>query len=98
MNFRKAVFILIVIVILSVIHLYINTQNITIKYQVAKLKTEHNQLISQNRQLASQAASKENLGYIEKTAKEKLGMIYPNKMTYIVVTEAPAETVSTTRP
>lgn len=83
MNFRRAVFILVVFLILSGIHLYIYARNINLKYQITDIKVKLSELRSHNRQLGSQAAKEENLAYIEKTAKEKLGMVYPEKIIYI---------------
>jgi len=82
-SFRRAIFTLVLIVILAAIHLYVYTQNIDLKYQNTDLKIELNELHSKNRLLGSQVAKKEDLKQIEKIAKEKLGMIYPSKMHYI---------------
>ena len=84
-KFRRAVFILIIFVILAGIHLYIYTQNIGLKYKITDLKIKLSELRSRNRKLISQVAKKENLPYIEKIAKEKLDMIYPEKINYILV-------------
>lgn len=87
MNFRKAVFILTVFLVLAGIHLFIYTQNIGLKYRVTDLKVRLSELNSGNRQLESQVIEEENLAYVEKVAKEKLGMIYPEKIIYILGTE-----------
>lgn len=84
MNFRKAVFILVVFLLLSGIHLFIYAQNISLKYQVTDLKVKLSELNSRNRQLEARLAREENLALVEKTAKGKLGMIYPEKIIYIV--------------
>lgn len=86
-TFRKAIFILVVMVVLAGIHLFIYTQNMTLKYKVTDLKIRFSELRSKNRQLGSQVAAKENLAYIEKFAREKLEMIYPKKMNYILKTD-----------
>ncbi len=83
-KFRRAVFILTVIVALAGIHLYIYTQNIGLKYRITDLKIKLGELRSKNRKLGSQVAKKESLDYIEKTAKEKLNMIYPEEVNYIL--------------
>jgi len=83
MNFRRALFILTVFLILSAIHLFFYAQNISLKYQITDLKLKLNELLSQNRSLGSLVSREENLSYIEKTAKGKLGMIYPEKIIYI---------------
>ena len=89
MNFRKAVSILIIFLILAGIHLLVYAQNISLKYQITDLKVKLSELISQNRQLGSMAAKEENLAYVEKVAKEKLGMIYPVKIFYITANSTP---------
>jgi len=72
------------VLILAGIHLYINTQNIDVKYKVTDLKIKLAQVRSQNRNLGSVIAQKENLSYIEKVARTKLDMIYPEKINYIL--------------
>lgn len=84
-KFRRAVFILIIFVILAGIHLFIYTQNIDLKYKTTDLKIKLSEIKSKNRELISQVAKKENLAFIEKMAKEKLGMIYPEKINYILI-------------
>lgn len=86
MNFRLAVSILIIFLLLAGAHLFIYAQNISLNYQITDLKLRLSELKSRNRQLAGRAAEEENLSRVEKTAKEKLGMIYPEKITYIVAT------------
>jgi cell division protein FtsB len=84
MNFRRSVFILVVFSLLAGLHLFIFAQNISLKYRITDLKVKLAELSSRNRQLASQVARAENLGQIEKSAREKLGMIYPENVIYIV--------------
>lgn len=86
-QFRRAVFILVVLVILSAIHLYIYTQNISLKYKLTEIKIELAEIVSQRRLLDSQVAKKENLAYVEKVAKKKLDMVYPQKINYIETTK-----------
>jgi len=86
MSFRKAVFILIVFLVLSGIHLYIYVQNVALKYQITDLKIKLSELASRERDLKVKIAEKENLAVIEKIAQEKLGMIYPEKIIYLLVT------------
>ena len=83
MNFRKALSILSVLLILAGIHLFFYAQNISLKYQITDLKVKLNELISQDRLLGSLVSREENLSYVEKIAKGKLGMIYPEKIIYI---------------
>ena len=84
MNFRKAVLILVIFLALAGIPLYIYAQNISLKYQITDLKIKLAELNSHNRQLGGQVTQAEKLSYIEKTAKEKLGMIYPEKIIYVI--------------
>lgn len=84
MKFRRAVLILIIFVVLAGIHLYIYTQNIGLKYRVTDLKIKLSKIVSKNRSMISQAAKKENLHYIEKIAREKLNMVYPKEVNYIL--------------
>jgi cell division protein FtsB len=83
--FRKAVAILVLFVILAGIHLFISAQNIGLKYKITDLKIKLAELNSLSRTLGSRMSQGEDLGYIEKTAKGKLGMIYPENITYIVM-------------
>lgn len=83
-KFRRAVFVLLTLLALAGIHLYINTQNIGLKYKVTDLKIQLEDIRSQNRELGSRVAQKENLSYIEKVARNRLNMIYPEKINYIL--------------
>lgn len=82
-KFRQATLILIVFVLLAGIHLYINTQNIGLKYKVTDLKIKLSEIRSKNRLIGSQVAREESLSRIEKYAREKLKMTYPEKINYI---------------
>jgi len=90
-GFRRAVFILFVFVVLAGIHLYIYTQNIGLKYRVTDLKVKLSEIVSRNRSLIGRVAEKENLDYIEKYAREKLNMVYPEEITYIVPSRSAPE-------
>jgi len=84
---RKILFVLFLILAMGLVHLYINTQNIALKYKVTENKVGLNDLRSQNRLLGSQVARKEDLGQIERTAQTNLNMVYPTKITYLVVSK-----------
>ena len=90
-NFRKAVAVLALFLALAGAHLYMYAQNMALTYQITDLKIKRGELNSLARMLGSQAAREEDLAYIEKTAKTKLGMIYPSDVIYIV-TSAPGPT------
>ena len=83
MNFRRAVFVLTVFLLLAGIHLFIAAQNIGLKYQITDLKIQASELSSKNRRLNALASKEENLAAVEKTARKKLGMLYPEKIIYI---------------
>ena len=95
MKFRRALLILSIFVVLAGIHLFINTQNISLKYQANDLKEKLSVIKTKNRLLGLQIAKKENLGEIEQKAKKDLGMIYPKKVNYVLV---PAEQENKTQP
>ena len=84
-KFRSAVAVLAIFVSLSAIHLFINTQNIGLKYKVTDLKIKLSELKNKNRAMGIQIAKKEDLSIIEKYAKEKLKMIYPDEINYVVI-------------
>jgi cell division protein FtsB len=86
MNFRKYVFVIIFFLVLAGIHLFIYTHNIALKYRITELKIKLSELNSGNRALGSLAAKEENLAHVEKAAREKLGMIYPERIIYILET------------
>lgn len=84
-NFRKAVAILVLFLALAGLHLFIYAKNIGLKYRVTDLKIKLAELNSLSRTLGSQLSQEEDLNYVEKIAKTKLGMIYPENITYIVM-------------
>ena len=86
MKFRLAVFILVILVALAAAHLFVYTQNISLKFQISDIKIKLSQVRSQNRSLGAEMATLQNLNRIEKIAKEKLKMIYPEEMNYLLIT------------
>jgi hypothetical protein len=84
---RKILFALFVILSLGLIHLYINTQNIALKFRVTENKIKVNELRSQNRLLGSQVARKEDLAQIEKIALSNLNMEFPAKVIYLAASK-----------
>jgi len=83
MNFRQSVSIIVFFSLLAGTHLLIYARNIGLKYNVTSLKVKAGELNSKNRSLGCRAAQVENLARIEKEAKEKLGMVYPEKINYL---------------
>ena len=94
-KFRLAVFILAVLVVFAGVHLFFYTQNIGIKYRATDAKIKLQDLKSNNRALESQLAAQENLWSIEKTAKEKLKMFYPEQINYILPSEQGSKEATT---
>lgn len=86
MKFMQAISVLAAIVFLAIIHLYIYTKNITLKFEVNDLKVKLSNIRSINRQLGSLVAQKESLDRVEKIAKQKLGMTYPEEIIYLETT------------
>ncbi len=84
-NFRKAVAVLVLFLTLAGVHLFISAKNIGLKYRITDLKIKLAELNSLSRQLGSQMSREEDLGRVETYAKAKLGMVYPENITYIVV-------------
>ena len=82
-TFRRAVLVLVFFFILAGIHLYINVQNVTLKYKLTDTKIKLDEIRTKNREIANQVAAQENLSLIEKEARGKLGMIYPARIRYI---------------
>ncbi|MDD5594596.1 MAG: septum formation initiator family protein [Candidatus Margulisbacteria bacterium] len=89
-GFRKAVSILVLFLTLAGTHLFIFAQNISLKYQITDLKIKLNELTSQTKALGSQASRGEDLAVVERIAKTKLDMVYPEDITYIT-TSAPGK-------
>jgi len=75
---------LVIILAFVLLHLYIQTKSITLKYEVTNLKIKLKEIKSKNRMLAADLSKEESLNKIEKTAKEELGMDYPANVNYIV--------------
>ncbi|OGC21745.1 hypothetical protein A3J90_00480 [candidate division WOR-1 bacterium RIFOXYC2_FULL_37_10] len=83
----KYIILLIVILFLVLLHLYIQTKSITLKYEGTNLKIKLKDIKIKNRILASMLAKEESLYRIEKRAKEELGMSYPKDINYIIIRE-----------
>ncbi len=82
---RRYLVLIIIILALALTHLYIFTSSIGLKYNVAKLKIEHQKLYSENRRLNYLIARGESLPKIDEIASSKLSMVYPEKINYIVI-------------
>lgn len=84
MNFRKWLSLIVFFLVFSAVHLSIFVQNISLTYRLTEGKIKLSELNSRNRLLGGSVAREENLVFIEKTAKEKLGMVYPENIKYII--------------
>jgi len=89
-KFRRALSILILFVIFAGLHLFVYTQNISLKYKITDGKIKLSEVVSQNRELGSELAAKENLASVEKIASGKLDMFYPENINYILGASNPA--------
>lgn len=82
-NIRVYIWLFAVLLLFMVIHLYIYTKSIALKYESTNLKLKYRDLKSKNRDYSSKLSANEALDKIEKKARE-LGMQYPEKINYIV--------------
>lgn len=76
---------LVIFLMLALVHLAIYTGSIKTSYEIDGIKKELDQIRSDNRYLNYLVAREEALPRIEKIAKGKLNMVYPEKMNYIVI-------------
>ena len=84
MRIFRAFLILIIFVVLSAVHLAIYTSSIKTGYDIDELKQKYEKIRSENRYLNYLVAREESLPRIEKLAKGKLNMVYPEKVIYII--------------
>ena len=70
---------------LVLLHLFIFTQSVALKYDVANITLKLRAAKSTNRLLANRLSAAESLVEVEKKA-QKLGMHYPERVNYIVLT------------
>lgn len=79
-------YLIFVVLILMLVHLYIFTKSITLKYELTDMKIKYRELKSQSRFLSSQISRAESLDLIEAKAKS-IGMDYPESVNYIIMSE-----------
>jgi len=91
MKTLRAFVILIIFVLLSAVHLAIYTNSIKTGYEIDELKRKLESLRPENRYLNYLVAKEEALPRIEKLAKGKLNMEYPEKMNYIITSTGESE-------
>ncbi len=87
----QIVIISLTILVFAIIHLAIYTQSISIKYEIENLKIRLSAIRSSNRALRSIVAKEESLVKIQKIAKDKLKMVKPEKINYIILKEGTSE-------
>ncbi|KAF0133424.1 MAG: hypothetical protein FD145_1287 [Candidatus Saganbacteria bacterium] len=73
------------VLVLALVHLFIVTSSVGLKYNAASLKIKYGKLYAESRRLNYFVAKKENLSRIDSMAVSKLGMVYPEKIDYIVI-------------
>ncbi len=76
-----------ILLFLLIMHLYISTKSVALKYEVAKLKIGYRELKGKNRFLAGKVSAQESLTRIESKSAKALNMHYPEKVIYIVATK-----------
>jgi len=82
---RRYIWPILIIVALAMVHLYILTSSVSLKYDLTGKKMEFMKIYKENKNLGCQTARGESLDRVEKTAAAKLDMFYPEKMNYIVI-------------
>jgi len=85
MKILKPFAILMVFVLLCAVHLTISTSSMNTSYEIDELKQKFEKVRSENRYLNYLVAKEESLPRIEKLAKGKLNMVYPEKVNYMIV-------------
>jgi len=83
---RRYIILVGLIVILALLHLYIFTRSISLKYNIARLKIEFGKHYQENRKLNNWVAREESLDKVERVATGSLNMFYPEQVNYIVIT------------
>ena len=82
---RRYVWPILIIVALALVHLYILTRSVSLKYDITRKKMELMKIYKENKNLSCQVSRGESLDRVEGAATSKLDMLYPEKMNYIVV-------------
>jgi cell division protein FtsL len=84
MKTRNIFLIILVFLIFSTILLVINAKNMKLSYEAGILKAKLNKIYNHNRILSADVAEKSSLQRIDQIAKNKLKMIYPVDMKYLL--------------
>ena len=89
----RALIFFFVFISMTLIHLVLNSYIISSGYKTNDLTKQLNELRSRNRDLAAYVSGEFSLDRIEKKARQSLGMVYPEKVDFIIVSgEAESET------
>jgi cell division protein FtsL len=83
---RRYIILVGLIVLLALVHLYIFTRSIGLKYNIARLRIEFSRHYQENRKLNNWVARAESLDKVERVATGSLNMFYPEKINYIIIT------------
>ncbi len=89
----RALFVVALIAVLSAIHLTIFNQNINRSYKIVAQNRKLDALRDTNRYLNYKVAQKESLERIENIAINKLNMVYPKDVKYLLITGSSGEAV-----
>ncbi|HTY13828.1 MAG TPA: hypothetical protein VMD02_06545 [Candidatus Omnitrophota bacterium] len=81
---RRYSFLIAIVILLALTHLFIFTGSVGLKYDSAKLKIEFDKDYQENRMLRYLESKGESLGHVEQVSASKLGMVYPEKVEYIL--------------
>ncbi len=78
-------------VVLALLYVYETVEYTSLSYKYMKLEKEYKSLVKHNQFLKYQVERLSSPSRIEKYAKIKLGMVYPEKTVYIDISPAEAE-------
>ena len=80
--------------ILGLFYVHVNVEYISFSYKYMELKREYKELIRENERLNYEVERLSSPSRIERYARVKLGMIYPEKTVYIDIYPAKVEVAS----
>jgi cell division protein FtsL len=83
MRYRRAILMILIIALFSILHLLVYNRAVSLKYEVVDLKLSFEQINQENRYLRYLISKKEDLSRIENIAVAKLKMEYPVKVEFL---------------
>lgn len=83
-KYNRLVIMVLAAITLAMVHLYIQNKSIGLNYEYARTKVAFQQLYDQNRDYNNMVGQRSSLERVEKIAKEKIGMEYPENIRYVV--------------